>query len=110
MLNIAKNGIEAIEDGGSLHIEIQMDKDHIILLIRDTGKGMTKEQIKRLGEPYFTTKGAKGTGLGMMVSFSIIHSMNGSIQIKSEFGKGTCFEITFPHVQQSEVAKGKNQG
>ncbi len=102
LLNITKNGIEAIEDGGSLHIELFTNKTGLTLLVRDTGKGMTEEQIKRLGEPYFTTKGAKGTGLGMMVSFSIIRSMYGSIKVKSELGKGTCFEITLPLIDGNE--------
>ena len=53
--------------------------------IRDEGIGMTKEQINRLGEPYFTTK-EKGTGLGMMVSFSIIKAMNGKINVTSNPG------------------------
>ncbi|WP_071394999.1 ATP-binding protein [Bacillus tuaregi] len=100
LLNITKNGIEAIEDGGVLHIEIQLKKDSVTLLIIDSGKGMSDQQIKRLGEPYFTTKGAKGTGLGMMVSFSIIHSMNGFIQVKSEPGAGTRFEVTLPLINE----------
>ncbi|MBB6447949.1 ATP-binding protein [Bacillus benzoevorans] len=102
LLNITKNGIEAIEDGGALHIELLANNKHITLLVRDTGKGMTEEQMKRLGEPYFTTKGAKGTGLGMMVSYGIIHSMNGSIKVTSELGKGTCFEITLPRKNENE--------
>ncbi|WP_394236011.1 ATP-binding protein [Niallia oryzisoli] len=102
LLNITKNGIEAILNGGTLHIEIQPTKDEVTVMIEDTGIGMTEEQIKRLGEPYFTTKGAKGTGLGMMVSFSIIHSMNGSIQVNSEVGKGTSLEIVLPRINENE--------
>jgi two-component system sporulation sensor kinase B len=56
---------------------------------------MSQDQINRLGEPYFTTKG-KGTGLGMMVSFSILKSMNGNIVVESELKKGTCFTIQIP--------------
>ncbi|BDG35520.1 hypothetical protein B4119_2138 [Parageobacillus caldoxylosilyticus] len=56
---------------------------------------MTPEQIHRLGMPYYSTK-EKGTGLGMMVVFNIIKSMNGKIDIKSEQGKGSCFSIYFP--------------
>ncbi|MGK0699788.1 ATP-binding protein [Priestia flexa] len=56
---------------------------------------MTSEQISRLGEPYFTTK-EKGTGLGTMVSFRIIHYMQGKVQVTSEKGKGTCFSIELP--------------
>ena len=59
---------------------------------------MTQEQINRLGEPYFTTK-EKGTGLGMMVSYSIINQMNGQITVVSEQGIGTCFSIKLPIYQ-----------
>jgi len=63
--------------------------------IIDTGCGMTQEQINRLGEPYFTTK-EKGTGLGTMVSFSIIHYMKGKVSVSSIKGKETCFSLEFP--------------
>jgi two-component system sporulation sensor kinase B len=49
----------------------------------------------RLGEPYFSTKEIKGTGLGMMVAFRIVESMNGTIKVESELGKGTAFTFTF---------------
>jgi chemotaxis protein histidine kinase CheA len=49
-----------------------------------------------LGEPYYSTKGSKGTGLGMMVAYGIIQSMKGSIVVHSEIGKGSCFQIKFP--------------
>lgn len=107
LLNMMKNGIESIEHSGSLHIEIQSDDYHVTLLMTDTGKGMTQQQMKRLGEPYFTTKGSKGTGLGMMVVYSIIHSMNGSIEVQSEVGKGTCFQIRLPSVHHHDVFEAK---
>lgn len=66
--------------------------------IRDTGCGMTAEQIHRLGMPYYSTK-EKGTGLGMMVVFNIIKSMHDEMEIKSEQGKGTLFSIAFPLVK-----------
>ncbi|WP_257148601.1 ATP-binding protein [Bacillus sp. AFS073361] len=74
------------------HQDLQID-------IYDSRKGMTQEQINRLGEPYFTTK-EKGTGLGMIVSFSIIKGMNGSINLTSEPQKGTCFSIRLPLYQK----------
>jgi two-component system sporulation sensor kinase B len=57
---------------------------------------MTHEQISRLGEPYYSTKGSNGTGLGMMVSFGIIRAMNGRMVAESEVGKGTSFYMTLP--------------
>lgn len=95
LINIVKNGIEAMERGGEMSIEIEYKVRRLCINISDTGKGMTQMQIDRLGEPYFTTK-EKGTGLGLMVSFSIIQSMGGSITVRSEIDKGTCFSIVLP--------------
>lgn len=58
---------------------------------------MTSDQLQRLGEPYYSTKGSKGTGLGMMVVFSIVRAMDGNVRVKSEVGKGTVFSFTFPN-------------
>lgn len=95
LMNILKNGVEAMPNGGTLQISLSYYHPIIQIDICDTGEGMTKKQIQRLGEPYFTTK-EKGTGLGMMVSFSIIDRMNGKMSVSSEQGKGTCFSIEFP--------------
>ncbi|OLN22188.1 hypothetical protein BTO30_10580 [Domibacillus antri] len=94
-INILKNGIESMPNGGHLHISLGYQHHSIHIHICDEGSGMTQEQLNRLGEPYFTTK-KQGTGLGMMVSFSIIQSMKGEINVTSEEGKGTCFYIKLP--------------
>jgi two-component system sporulation sensor kinase B len=96
LINIGKNAIEAMDDGGILEIKANKVNDHIVMVISDNGIGMTSEQIKRLGIPYYSTK-EKGTGLGTMVSFGIIKKMNGKIEIKSELGKGTEYKIIFPY-------------
>lgn len=96
MLNVIKNGIESMPHGGKLFIEVHKDNKQITIKIKDTGIGMTKDQINRLGEPYYSTKGAKGTGLGMMVAFSVIRAMNGTVHITSELKKGTTFSFQFP--------------
>lgn len=99
LINIMKNGIESMEKkGNELQIDLKVSHKIIKIDIRDQGTGMTQEQINRLGEPYFTTK-EKGTGLGMMVSFSIIKGMNGTVNVESELGKGTCFTISLPGFQ-----------
>jgi two-component system, sporulation sensor kinase B len=99
LLNIMKNAIEAMPNGGLLDVYVSIEKDNVLIRITDTGVGMTDEQIKRLGEPYFTTKGIKGTGLGMMVVYRIIESMNGTIEITSEVNKGTKVSVYIPLVQ-----------
>lgn len=98
LINILKNGIESMEDNGHLKIYQSYSNNMIKIDIQDEGRGMTQEQINRLGEPYFTTK-EKGTGLGMMVSYSIIKGMNGTIKVSSEYGKGTCFTLKLPFYQ-----------
>ncbi|WP_071394412.1 ATP-binding protein [Bacillus tuaregi] len=95
LINILKNGIESMKSNGELTITNGYIDNQVQINIQDEGNGMTQEQINRLGEPYFTTK-EKGTGLGMMVSYSIIKSMHGTIQVSSEYGKGTCFTLKLP--------------
>lgn len=93
LINLIKNSIEAMPDGGEIYIELYLEED-VKISIRDTGKGMNAEEISRLGTPYYTTKN-NGTGLGMMVVYSIVNTLKGSITVESEVGKGTCFIISF---------------
>jgi two-component system sporulation sensor kinase B len=102
LINIGKNAIEAMNNGGILEIKTNKINDQIVTVISDTGIGMTSEQIKRLGIPYYSTK-EKGTGLGTMVSFGIIKKMNGKIDIKSELGKGTEYKIIFPSTTNTAI-------
>lgn len=95
LINIGKNAIEAMQDGGILELRVVKRINDIVIVISDSGIGMTAEQVKRLGTPYYSTK-EKGTGLGTMVSFSIIKKMDGKINIKSEVGVGTEFKLIFP--------------
>jgi two-component system, sporulation sensor kinase B len=100
LINIMKNGIESMNSkGGKLQIHLSGFQDTVNITISDQGVGMSQEQINRLGQPYFTTK-EKGTGLGMMVSYSIVKGMNGAIHVSSQLGKGTCFRLTLPALQQ----------
>ena len=96
-----KNCIEAMPKGGDLYFTLVPDHKHIQLYIKDTGIGMDSEQVKRLGSPFYSTK-EKGTGLGMMVVFSVVQAMNGKIDIISEKGIGTTFLLTFPLIQKRD--------
>lgn len=97
LINLYKNGIEAMKEngGGTLIIDISEAKKNIVISIRDNGVGMTKEEISRLGKPYYSTK-EEGTGLGMLMVYSTINKVKGSIEVESEKGKGTTFLITIP--------------
>jgi two-component system sporulation sensor kinase B len=83
------------ESGGTLYIDVSEHKKGIVIKIKDTGVGMTKEEILRLGSPYYSTK-KEGTGLGMLMVYSTIDKINGKIEVESEKGKGTNFLITIP--------------
>ncbi|MCM2980258.1 PAS domain S-box protein [Niallia circulans] len=96
-LNFIKNAVEAMPDGGSIDISVKKGKEDISIIIKDSGIGMSKEQLKKIGEPFFTTK-KEGNGLGLMVSFKIIENLNGKVYVDSEINKGTSFHITLPSV------------
>jgi two-component system sporulation sensor kinase B len=96
LINIIKNAIEAMPKGGEVTIDLLENEKHAIITILDYGIGMNGEQLERLGMPYYSTKGAKGTGLGTMVAYSIIKGMGGQIKVDSVEGRGTSFTIRLP--------------
>jgi two-component system sporulation sensor kinase B len=96
LINIIKNGIEAIDESGNIHLyTYKATKKSITIAIEDNGAGMTKEQLEQIGLPFYTTK-AKGTGLGMMVTYKLIQDMGGKIRYESEVNIGTRVLLTLP--------------
>jgi len=102
IMNVVKNGIEAIQGNkGYLKVTAMQKDETIVIRVKDSGVGMTKEQLARLGQPYYSLK-EKGTGLGLMVTFSILQAHNGTLEYKSESGKGTEAIIILPAVRNKE--------
>ena len=96
LLNICKNAMEALPDGGEIYVQSQrISEEHIQVSIQDNGCGIDPERIPRLGEPFYTTK-ENGTGLGLMVSQRILEDHGGSLHIESEKGRGTTANILLP--------------
>lgn len=97
IMNVIKNGIESISNQGTIKIDINADhfKNTFEIRVKDNGRGMTPDQLKQIGLPFYTTK-SKGTGLGSMVTNKIIRELNGSIEYDSEITKGTIVKIEFP--------------
>jgi signal transduction histidine kinase len=94
LLNIMVNAMEAMPDGkGELDIKTEKNSDKCVVTISDNGIGMDKETISKLFEPYFTSK-IKGSGLGLTHAQNIIFNHKGSIDVKSELGKGSSFIIS----------------
>ena len=95
-LNLFKNAIEAIDEKGKILVETELaDANYVKVRIEDNGCGISNDVIQRLGEPFFTTK-ETGTGLGLMVSQSIIQNHGGKLNILSELQKGTIVEVVLP--------------
>lgn len=95
-VNVLKNAIEAMPNGGYLSVSTEFNQTYVTICVNDTGMGMTGKQIERLGEPFYSTKGKNGTGLGMMVVYSIVRAMGGTISVESKEGVGTTFLFRFP--------------
>ncbi|MDQ8732978.1 ATP-binding protein [Paenibacillus sp. LHD-38] len=94
LLNIARNGMEAMGNKGSLNISTRCTGSKVELRIADQGVGIPPEQMKHLFEPFFTTK-TQGTGLGLPLCLSIAERHNGRIDVESQEGEGTAFIVTF---------------
>ncbi|MNR06394.1 Sporulation kinase E [compost metagenome] len=94
-INIVKNAIEAMPKGGEVTIQAKQKNDHIVICITDTGSGIPRDEISKIGNPFYTTK-ETGTGLGLMVSMRIIQNHHGTMRIESEVGEGTMVEVVLP--------------
>jgi len=95
LLNLIKNAAEAMTAGGRLGIKTYPRAAKVFIEISDTGKGISPEHLTNLFRPFFTTK-KKGTGLGLAVSYKIIHDHNGDIQVASEVNQGTRMVVQLP--------------
>ncbi len=96
-MNIIYNASDAIKEKGEIAISTKEENGSIYIAIRDNGVGMTEEVKSHIFEPFYTTKPVgKGTGLGLSISYGIIEKHKGTIEVKSEVGKGTEFMITLP--------------
>jgi HAMP domain-containing protein len=95
LINLAKNAVEAMPQGGKLDITTDMEGQMIKIIVTDTGKGIPSEKLQDIFNPFVTTK-PKGTGLGLAISRKIIEDHGGSIEIKSKVGEGTTCIVNLP--------------
>ncbi len=103
-VNLIVNAVDAMPDGGKLSICSQLRRERLRLRFADTGTGMKEEVRERVFEPFYTTKGVRGTGLGLAVSYGIIERHRGLISVESKPGKGTTFYIDLPFAESGETS------
>jgi signal transduction histidine kinase len=97
LMNILNNAIQAISDKGTIIVTTEKIDNQAKIEIADDGKGIPKDYINNIFDPFYTTKDVgEGTGLGLSISYGIIQQHNGDISVKSEVGVGTTFIITIP--------------
>ncbi|MEO0230302.1 MAG: ATP-binding protein [candidate division WOR-3 bacterium] len=96
--NIVKNAIEAIEQDGELKVTISLMGENLLIAIGDNGKGISKEELQKLGLPFYTTK-SKGSGMGLFYVRKVIESHGGNIIIKSKKGFGTVVALSLPYAK-----------
>jgi len=97
LVNLVVNSIQAMPSGGKLIVQTMASDTSVSLIVEDTGTGMSPEVMQQIFLPFFTTKDVdEGTGLGLAVVHGIVTSHRGTIDVKSEIGSGTRFEIQFP--------------
>lgn len=103
LLNLVINAAHAVEamGGGWVQCRTGLAGDHLVLSVEDTGCGMGEEVLARIWEPYFTTKGSGGSGLGMPLVRQVVEAHQGLIQVSSAPGQGTTFRLLFPVAPRS---------
>lgn len=98
VLNLLTNAREAMAAGGQIRVETGPAPGRpgwVRLTVADTGRGISAEELPKIFDPFYTTK-AEGTGLGLSVSYGIVKDHHGTVDVRSEPGKGTTFVLTFP--------------
>ena len=105
--NLVTNAHDAIHSTGTITIQTLTENHKVVILIKDTGKGIRPEHLAHVYDPFFTTKEiGKGTGLGLALCARIVHDHQGTIQVQSQPGAGTTFTIHLPisHIESSVTA------
>jgi len=103
LVNILGNSIDAIPGDGKLEVATIQEGSHVIIMVSDTGTGIPDNIKNRIGDPYFSTKGNYGMGLGLSVAYGIINRHGGSISFESTVGKGTVFYIKLPIASRGKI-------
>jgi len=106
LLNLLQNAIEADGAGRTITVEASQENGKMMLWTKDRGKGMDQESLKKIFQPFFTSK-SKGTGLGLAIVKKLVEQMGGEIHVNSQLGKGTSVQIILP-IQEKGQGESKS--
>jgi CheY-like chemotaxis protein len=109
LVNMIFNAVDAMPRGGTLSLATQEQGTQIVIIVSDTGCGMSPEVCSRIFDPFFTTKGKAGMGLGLAVSYGIIRRHEGSVEVDSEIDRGTTFTIRLPAATAESLPQGEGE-
>jgi len=103
LLNLLLNAIQSMDKPGAIRVSLEADGDDVLIAVTDEGKGIPPENLPNIFRPFFTTKG-HGTGLGLSLARRTVEAHGGQIDVTSEVGKGSRFEIRLPIVREKQAA------
>jgi two-component system cell cycle sensor histidine kinase/response regulator CckA len=108
-INLCNNARDSMPQGGELTLAGKSENDDIVVTISDTGFGMDEDTVKKIFDPFYTTKDVgQGTGLGLSITHGIIEEHNGSVSVSSKPGKGTQFTISFPVAEKFDRLESRS--
>jgi len=108
-MNICNNSRDSMPEGGDLTIEARREGEKIVVTVSDTGCGIDQENVKRIFDPFYTTKEVgEGTGLGLSITHGIIKEHGATISVSSQPGEGTVFTVFFPLAEEGDRSESKS--
>ena len=109
LLNLMLNAVHATPAGGEVRVRVEAAEgtdQAVCLSVQDTGAGIPEENLERIFDPFFTTKDPdEGTGLGLMISHRIVSDHGGSIEVRSQLGKGSTFRVRLPAARNGAASQ-----
>ncbi len=109
LLNLINNALDAMPKGGQLSIQTTLKEDEVLIFVSDTGMGISEQVREKIFEPFFSTKGEKGNGLGLSIAAEIIAKHNGKIYVDSIPNKGSIFMIELPAVKEDGLLSSESR-
>lgn len=106
LINLIRNALESKNEEVTVDLTTRNDNDRVLLLLEDDGAGIPADELKRLFDPFYTTRRSEGgTGLGLSISYGIVQEHGGTISVESNVGEGTCVKLEFPSA--TRVSQGE---